>query len=247
MDDWLIKPLWSAYESDAYLSRLQKRFPFLADKTKEELLSALDENKNRDQEHYDYNSFHKYEKNLKEKFTPAIKNKIIKKRAEKYLNKWYYDTFEAANERSKSEMMPTKEYTKFAAIATQIFAQMDIQPNRDNLTCSVNRYGEHSWYLFFGSWKDKYAIKISDHFAIKSFYTKEDIPIKEIIIVDYKNNRYLRLDSSYLEFLHEVYNWSEIYEKIEEDMQTATKWLKKFIRSLDPNERTTGIVRKRIE
>ena len=65
--------LGKEYKESQYIDRLRNRFPFLAEKTNKELFEILEENKERNE--YNYDSFPRYERNLKERINNLNKLK----------------------------------------------------------------------------------------------------------------------------------------------------------------------------
>lgn len=80
------------------------------------------------------------------KFSRELKNEIINKRTNKYIDKFGMKRIDAYK-RARSEMMPNKEYEKFAKMAQFICEAFEIPTNTDYITISTNRYGQHSWYI----------------------------------------------------------------------------------------------------
>lgn len=224
------------YVDNEYIKRLQIRFPFLKDKTKEEIFSLLQENKQRDPNNYKIKEFPLYERNLNKKFSPAMKKKIIERKAKKYFERWWEESYEEAYKRSVKEMMPTRQYTKFSVIANHVFEALWLVPNIDNIHFSINRTGGFSWYLKFDFPERKFCIKISDHLTLRSLEDKAWYPIIDTVIVNYKQNSYYDLNGKSLRkwiwWFRPRFN--RLYDVIDEDIyENSIVWLKNFLRKRD--------------
>lgn len=124
-----------------------------------------------------------HEFDFKQKFSKELKKEIINNRAQKYIAKFGTSPKEAIK-RAKAEMMPTKEYVKFAKIAQAICDMFDIPTDTDYVSISTNRDGGHSWYIYMDG-IDEYnrltdiRIRISDHETSK--ITENEIQIFPLI------------------------------------------------------------------
>ena len=254
--------IWSEYTQDAYIERLKKRFPFLTKETnnqkremarlleqsgkkssltsswkwtKDEILALLQWNKNTRDVTYDRNRYPIYEKDLKGATTPEKRREIIESKTKKILNKYAELSWEDAHWIAKAQTMKPKKYVAYGTIATHIFDNMWLKPNRDNIKIIPTKQWKDDWYLFFGEWDDRYCIKISDYHAnAYNDFVRDSTPIKQMITVDYTNDKYCAMNHDELSYM--VVNCSsdkEYTARIKDHMEfNGERWLENFLKTL---------------
>ncbi|KAA6329771.1 hypothetical protein EZS27_021457 [termite gut metagenome] len=101
-------------------------------------------------------------------FTAEEKKEVIKKIAKRNLARGM--SKEDALKRAKQEIMPDNKYKKFAYITLHICSIFKIPTTSEYIDMSVNRNGEHSWYVTLSYFQLPFyklthplKIRISDH------------------------------------------------------------------------------------
>ena len=262
VSDLLLAWIWSEYTQDAYIERLKKRFPFLIKETnnqkreivrlleqsgkesfltsswkwtKDEIIALLQWNKDNRNASYDRNEYPIYEKDLKGAATPEKRKEIIDSKTKKILNKYVELSWNEAYGIANAQTMKPKKYIAYSTIATHIFDHMWLKPNRDNTKITPTKQWKDDWYLLFGEWDDRYCIKISDYHANDyNDFIRDGTPIKQMITVDYTNDKYCIMNHDELSYM--VANCSsdkEYTARIKDYMEFhGEQWLETFLQTL---------------
>jgi len=263
ISDFLPVEIWSEYEQDVYIERLKKRFPFFTKetnnqkkeiarlfeqsgkksfltsswkRTKDEIIGLLQWNKDTRDAAYDRNAYPFYEKDLKGATTPEKRKEIIEGKTKKILNKYTDLSWETAYWIAKAQTMKPKKYVAYGTIAAHIFDHMWLKPNRDNTSILPTKQWKDNWYLFFGEWTDRYCIEISDYCANTYHdFVWDGTPVKQLITVDYRNDRYCVMNHEELSYMFTNCSSDEQYAaRIKDYMEfNGERWLENFLQTLE--------------